>query len=160
MAYTNGSLLKSVDWLTIAIYIVLVVMGWFSICGASYDYTNMDFFNAVPLLDVNFINPDGGSFVGNGNIQAVLKNTYATILTLAASFFGIVVLITAIRLVISTIASEKAKYKQAIVDWLVGFVMLFCIHYAISFIFYLCKNRCKNIWITWNYIYKIEEQRL
>jgi hypothetical protein len=24
MAYTNGSLLKSVDWLTIAIYIVLV----------------------------------------------------------------------------------------------------------------------------------------
>ena len=45
MAYTNGSLLKSVDWLTIAIYIVLVVMGWFSICGASYDYTNMDFFS-------------------------------------------------------------------------------------------------------------------
>lgn len=94
-------------------------------------------FNSVPLLDINFINPATGSFVGNTSIQDVLKDTYTTILTLAASFFGIVVLITAIKLVISTIASEKAKYKQAIVDWLVGFVMLFCMHYAISFIFYL-----------------------
>ncbi len=94
-------------------------------------------FNAVPLLDVNFINPNGQSFVGQPAIQAVLKNIYATILTLATAFFGITVLITAIRLVISTIASEKAKYKKAIVDWLIGFVMLFCTHYAISFIFYL-----------------------
>lgn len=103
-------------------------------------------FNAVPLLDINFINPGGivngknvanSTFVGQEAIQGVLKNIYSTILTLAGSFFGIVVLITAIKLVISTIASEKAKYKQAIVDWLVGFVMLFCIHYFISFVFYL-----------------------
>ena len=36
--------MKSVDWITIAIYLVLVIMGWFSICGASYDYADMDFF--------------------------------------------------------------------------------------------------------------------
>ena len=45
MAYTNGNLMKSVDWITIAIYLVLVIMGWFSICGASYDYADMDFFS-------------------------------------------------------------------------------------------------------------------
>lgn len=45
MAYTNGSMFKSVDWWTIAIYVVLVIFGWFSICGASYDYSDMDFFS-------------------------------------------------------------------------------------------------------------------
>lgn len=45
MAYTNDSLIKSVDWLTICIYLCLVILGWFSICGASYDYGEMDFFS-------------------------------------------------------------------------------------------------------------------
>ena len=105
--------------------------------SSDFPWADKIVFNSVPLLDVNFINPDGSSFVGQTAIKSVLKDTYATILTLAASFFGIVVLITAIKLVITTIASDKAKYKKAIVDWLIGFVMLFCIHYAISFIFYL-----------------------
>ena len=45
MAYTNGNMVKSVDWITIVLYLVLVVIGWFSICGASYDYGDMDFFS-------------------------------------------------------------------------------------------------------------------
>ena len=42
MAYTNDSLMKSVDWITIVIYLALVVLGWVSICGACYDYGDMD----------------------------------------------------------------------------------------------------------------------
>ena len=45
MAYTNGSLMKSVDWITIAIYLALVVLGWISVCGASYDYGEVDLFS-------------------------------------------------------------------------------------------------------------------
>lgn len=45
MVYTKGSMMKSVDWITVSIYLALVVLGWFSICGASYDYGNMDFFS-------------------------------------------------------------------------------------------------------------------
>lgn len=45
MAYTNDSLVKSVDWITIVIYLALVVLGWFSICGACYDYGDMDLFS-------------------------------------------------------------------------------------------------------------------
>ena len=45
MAYTNDSLVKSVDWITIAIYVALVTIGWFSICGACYDYGDMDLFS-------------------------------------------------------------------------------------------------------------------
>ncbi len=45
MAYRKDSLWKSVDWWTIGLYLVLVVCGWFSICGASYDYGDPDFFD-------------------------------------------------------------------------------------------------------------------
>ena len=46
MVYTNdNSLVKSVDWITIVIYLALVVLGWVSICGACYDYGSMDLFS-------------------------------------------------------------------------------------------------------------------
>lgn len=105
--------------------------------SSDFPWADKIVFNTVPLLDINFMNPAKGSFVGVEGVQVVIKNIYTSILSIAVAFFGIVVLITAIKLVLTTIATEKAKYKQAIVDWLVGFVTLFCIHYAIAFIFYL-----------------------
>ena len=45
MAYTNDSMVKSIDWVTVVIYLALVVLGWISICGASYDYGDMNFFS-------------------------------------------------------------------------------------------------------------------
>jgi len=45
MATRNGSLWKSVDWVTIALCIALMIFGWFSICGASYDFSETDFFS-------------------------------------------------------------------------------------------------------------------
>lgn len=36
------SIFKSLDWVTVVIYLLLVVFGWFSICGASYDYSEHD----------------------------------------------------------------------------------------------------------------------
>ena len=32
------SLWGSIDWLTILIYLVLLALGWISVCGACYDY--------------------------------------------------------------------------------------------------------------------------
>ncbi len=39
----RDSIWKSLDWVTITIYLLLIVFGWFSICGASYDYSDRDF---------------------------------------------------------------------------------------------------------------------
>jgi len=36
------SVLKSLDWWTIGIYIALLTFGWFSVCGASYTYGDTD----------------------------------------------------------------------------------------------------------------------
>ena len=39
---TRDSIWKSIDWVTICIYLLLVTFGWFSICGASSDFSDTD----------------------------------------------------------------------------------------------------------------------
>ena len=43
MAIRNVNLWRSIDWLTIILYFVLVTFGWLSICGATYDFGEPDF---------------------------------------------------------------------------------------------------------------------
>ena len=45
MAYKKDSIFKNVDWWTVLLYLLLVICGWFSICGASYDYGEPNFFD-------------------------------------------------------------------------------------------------------------------
>lgn len=39
------SVLRSIDWWTICIYLALLVFGWISVCGASYTYGDTDIFS-------------------------------------------------------------------------------------------------------------------
>ena len=39
------SVLHSLDWWTIGIYLALLIFGWFSVCGASYTYGDTDIFS-------------------------------------------------------------------------------------------------------------------
>jgi len=41
----RDSMLKSIDWFTIVLYLVLLFMGWLSVCGASYNFGDIDFFS-------------------------------------------------------------------------------------------------------------------
>ena len=38
----RDSIWKSLDWVTIVVYLMLIVFGWFSVCGASYSYGDTD----------------------------------------------------------------------------------------------------------------------
>lgn len=111
----------------------------------SFPWADKVIFNTVPFLDVNFLNPESGSLFRSSDgadtyLANIIRNTYYTVLTLAIGFLGIIVGIMAIRLAVSTIASEKAKYKEAIGKFLISLVMLFCVHYVISFVFYLNES--------------------
>lgn len=116
--------------------------------GNVFPWADRVIFNTLPILDINFINPDNNSLlsttndttneVGRGtSIGDIVRNVYFTGLSLALGFLGIIVAVMAIKLAISTIASEKAKYKEAIVKWITALILLFGMHYALSFIFYL-----------------------
>lgn len=98
-------------------------------------------FNSISFLDVNFINPAEGSlFKSSGKATAlanVIYKVYGSVMTLCIGFLGVIVSIMAIRLSISIIASEKAKYKQAITRFAMAIVMLFCVHFIITLVFYV-----------------------
>ncbi len=98
-------------------------------------------FNGIGFLDINFLNPASNSlFVQNGQdsiLGQVVKSVYSTIFSLAVLFLGVAVGVMAIRLAISSIAAEKAKYKQAIVNWATCIVMLFLMHYILAFVFWV-----------------------
>ena len=106
-----------------------------------YPWEDLIIYNTLPYLDINFFSYDEGSIfsvVGADSLKFgdVIRNVYYSLLTLALSILGMGVSITAIRLAISSIAAEKAKYKEAIVKCLYTVVMLFSAHFLISFVFY------------------------
>lgn len=45
MSYRKTEIWKAVDWITILLYVILIIAGWFSICGASYEYDNVGLFD-------------------------------------------------------------------------------------------------------------------
>lgn len=98
-------------------------------------------FNGIGFFDINFLNPASNSlFVSNGStsiLGKVVYSVYSTIFSLAVLFLGVAVGIMAIRLALSSIAAEKAKYKQAIVNWVTCIVMLFLMHYILAFVFWV-----------------------
>ena len=55
MVTRNDSLWKSLDWVTICIYLLLIVGGWFSVCGASYDYGDRDFLDFSTRAGKQFV---------------------------------------------------------------------------------------------------------
>lgn len=45
MEREKGNIFRQIDWVTISLYLLLAIMGWFAICGASYSYIETDWFD-------------------------------------------------------------------------------------------------------------------
>lgn len=107
-----------------------------------FPWADMIIYNALPVLDINFINPSNGSFFRSisGSDTAIgitVRNIYFSILSICIGFLAIAVAVNVIKLLISDIGSEKAKYKTLINKTIFTVVLLFGMHYLISFTFYL-----------------------
>lgn len=107
-------------------------------------------FNAVPMLDINIFNPAPASlFKTSGEnstvtpIAKIIRRTYFTVLSISVAFLTIVVGIAATKLALTSIASEKAKYKEAVTKWLFSIILIFLMHNVISFIFWVNEEMVK-----------------
>lgn len=137
------------EWIVRSIYYVAswiedTVGGMFEgLTGTNeFPWADRVIFNAVPFLDVNFLNPEPGSLFLAGSDQktalaSVIVKIYGSLMTLAIGFLGVAVGVISIKLAISTVASEKAKYKKSIVKFFSSIVLLFCVHYIIALVFYV-----------------------
>lgn len=120
------------------------------------EYSPQEIFaNMIPGLDINFINPSiekrvvkdpqTGKVVTDDDGEAVIRNSSAELLRSTISSWYItlrnialvgllsILVYIGIRIIISSTAAEKAKYKQNIMDWLVAMCLLFVLHYIMSF---------------------------
>lgn len=63
-----------------------------------------------------------------------------------------------IKMALSTVASEKAVYKRMLVDWVVGMIILFAMHYLIYFIIIINETLVDTVAETANSINKTQIQ--
>ena len=118
------------------------------------------FSGKVPGLDVNFIHPnkyydkDGNElYVKNivtgeikkdkdGNpipvssaaqLQKTIASWYVALRNLAVVGLLSVLVYVGIRIIISSTAATKAKYKQLLMDWVIALCLLFFMHYIMNF---------------------------
>ena len=98
------------------------------------------FSNQVPALDINFINPQQWEGEGMNDrsvtqaLHSTIANWYVGLRNLATVALLSVLLYVAIRMIISSAASDKSKYKQMLMDWAIAICILFFLHYIMSFV--------------------------
>ena len=116
------------------------------------------FAGKVAALDINFINPDKDYWgttkdkAGNeiaattsGQLQRTIASWYVALRNLAVVGLLSILVYVGIRIILSSTAGDKAKYKQLLKDWLVALCLLFFMHYLMSFIITLTESICTAI---------------
>lgn len=131
--------------------------GWFGVSDkyhipiATYSPEQI-FAGKVAGLDINFINPnkytnsDGEEVESSAaKLQPTIASWYVAIRNLAVVGLLSILVYVGIRIIISSTASDKAKYKQMLVDWLIALCILFFMHYLMSFIITMTESVCTAI---------------
>ena len=117
--------------------------GWFNAGGYSIPIVKYSpekiFSGEIPALDVNFLNPKKWNTDAENEksitqaLHSTIAGWYNALRNLAVVALLSVLLYMAIRIIISSTASDKAKYKKMIIDWLTALCLLFFLHYIMSF---------------------------
>ncbi len=67
------------------------------------------------------------------DLQPIVSSWYNSIKNLAVVLMMIILVYIGIRIMLVSVASEKAKYKQMLKDWFVAMCILFFMHYIMTF---------------------------
>lgn len=90
---------------------------------------NANFFKSS--TDSNLLGGDSKSIVND--LKSVVSSWYKAIRNIAIVGLLSVLLYIGIRIIISSSANDKAKYKQFFEDWLIALCLIFFMHYIMSF---------------------------
>lgn len=93
------------------------------------------FSNKVDLLNANYFDTDRVNHMSDETKS--LRNTiikwYKLFRIIAVTALLSVLVYIGIRIVLTSIASDKAKYKTMFVDWLIAICLVFSLHYIMAF---------------------------
>lgn len=104
------------------------------------------FANKVSILDVNFFNPNnyddiespiGGNIIQQQSsaksLQGYISGAYFVIRNVAIIGLLSILVYIGIRIIVSSSAQDKAKYKQRFLDWIIAMFLIFFLHYIMNF---------------------------
>ncbi len=110
------------------------IIGWTTGEDASFTIEKL-VNNQVALLDVDFFNykTPGGQPIEQDSVLYVIRESIAAWYYIIRSLSIILLLLTliyiGIRIALTTIPEQKAKYKEMLISWVVSFAIVFGIHY-------------------------------
>ncbi len=95
-------------------------------------------FNKVEITSANFFDSViTNQKAASGTIVNNIAQFYNLMRAMSIALLLFVLLYVAIRMAISTVADEKARYSGMLQDWAVSLVLVFMLHYIIILVFYL-----------------------
>lgn len=109
------------------------------------------FSGKVGILGIDFISGEGQT-EGLASVRRVIASWYKTLRLIAIVGFLSILIYTGIRIMISSTAEDKAKYKEWIINWFIGLGILFCMHYIMSFIITVIQQFNDGLSRTMQYI--------
>ena len=93
------------------------------------------FSNQVPMLNANYFSniPNTSSNSATLELKGIVVAWYKIFRVVTVVGLLAVLAYLGIRIMISSVAEDKAKYKQTLMDWLVAMCLVFCLHYIMAF---------------------------
>lgn len=79
------------------------------------------------------------------DLKDTIAKWYYTIRTLAIIGLSLVLLYIGIRILVSSVASEKSKYKQMLNDWVIAICLVFLMQYIMIFANEFVESVCKML---------------
>ena len=108
------------------------------------------FSGKIDLLSIDFIS---GKIVDNqtgelrdnnspgwNNLRVTIASWYKVLRMVAIVALLSILIYTGIKLILSANSSDKAKYKERIINWFIAIVILFSMHYIMAFIIAVVQN--------------------
>ena len=109
-----------------------MVLALFSGNGVSITLGDV-IFNKIEITKLDFFNFNSGSEAAN-SIRKSVAVWYYSFRNLAAVILLGILLYTGLRMATATVADEKARYSEMLVNWVVSIALLFVLHYLMQFI--------------------------
>ncbi len=98
-------------------------------------------FGNIDLFDADYFSLRGESKNATNKALKEAVATWYYVLRILAVLIGLLMLIyVGIKMALSTVASDKAKYKEMLLDWAVSMILLFALPYIIGLVNLLCNS--------------------
>lgn len=110
--------------------IINLVLSTIASIGGQWDTITLEkiFFNQINITDINIFKTEGvdGSIA---EIRTTIAGFYVAFRNLAIVLSLAVLIYIGIHMLLNSAAGERAKYKQMLVNWVIGFGLIFILQY-------------------------------